>query len=525
MDIFGTAVTATGIIYKFLVACGEFSSDAKSLAARFKWDLTALEAIRGYLGSQNWDANPESQQAQLLKETATYLDGFADEVQRSLKKIEREGWLKTTINRLLWEARQKDLEKMQTELQYWTDRFGVRVLALPDGVRNVIRASMALQGAPATVQSNQKLLDFTRLASNSDTKRLRAAEMYRDGTEMSKKIEEWGDISFIPFEDGDKQLIFATWNVPLSVAHGSPQFEKIKADVCVLSAALNYLDPAAGVRLLKVDYCFYHQDSHQFLLAQVAPCSTASMMTLGEMISNSAFPETEAALDERLKLAHKLAEAVVFLHAAGFLHKNITSSSAVALRKSRPRRAKRPASTSGPNALKPPPPRPLDEVYLMGFELVRGIESRTYKEGTAVFGPEPTTGGDDAVQRVDSASIWTRAIYMHPERLKGADSPKYQKSHDIYSLGVVLLEIGLWEPLQVAASTRGGPDERDVPKTWPAGLQALATAPAGLASRMGQRYQGVVEWCLSRVGDDGIEQVEFLQNVLDPLEDMSRALA
>lgn len=38
-----------------------------------------------------------------------------------------------------------------------------------------------------------------------------------------------------------------------------------------------------------------------------------------------------------------------------------------------------------------------------------------------------------------------RDIYRHPER-QGQPTTPFKKIHDIYSLGVVLLEIGLWEP-------------------------------------------------------------------------------
>lgn len=55
------------------------------------------------------------------------------------------------------------------------------------------------------------------------------------------------------------------------------------------------------------------------------------MMTLEEMVSGDSFPEVDYPLNERLKLAYKIAKAVFFLHTAGFLHKNITSSSVVAL--------------------------------------------------------------------------------------------------------------------------------------------------------------------------------------------------
>ncbi len=44
-------------------------------------------------------------------------------------------------------------------------------------------------------------------------------------------------------------------------------------------------------------------------------------MSLKEMICGDPFPRSDTPLIERVQLAHKFAEAVFFLHAAGCLHK------------------------------------------------------------------------------------------------------------------------------------------------------------------------------------------------------------
>ncbi|KAJ5726781.1 hypothetical protein N7493_005808 [Penicillium malachiteum] len=41
--------------------------------------------------------------------------------------------------------------------------------------------------------------------------------------------------------------------------------------------------------------------------------------------------------------------------------------------------------------------------------------------------------------------IWAHNVYRHPDRQGNNPSSKYTMRHDIYSLGVCLLEIGLWE--------------------------------------------------------------------------------
>lgn len=73
----------------------------------------------------------------------------------------------------------------------------------------------------------------------------------------------------------------------------------------------------------------------------------------------------------------------------------------------------------------------------------------------------------------------------------------------MYSLGVVLLEVGLWRPLDIAdeqhlnfADTSGWPEE-------------LLRIAEGLVKIVGLRYCRLVKWCLSLKGDTIVEGVDF----------------
>ena len=149
--------------------------------------------------------------------------------------------------------------------------------------------------------------------------------------ELASTISRRGDISFQPLQYGTEQIIFTSQRVPPDRIPGTPDFQSMVFDMGELAAALNCLDPAADIRLLKVEYYFHHAESNQFLFAQRPPYPTTSIMTLEEMITRDLFPKVEASLTERLKLTLKLAKAVFFLYTAGFVHKNIISSSIVAL--------------------------------------------------------------------------------------------------------------------------------------------------------------------------------------------------
>ncbi|GME65471.1 Het-s domain protein [Neofusicoccum parvum] len=110
-------------------------------------------------------------------------------------------------------------------------------------------------------------------------------------------------------------------------------------------------------------------------------------------------------LTERMKLVTYLAQHVLFLHQAHFVHKNIRPETIILL-------------SSTPNDS-------LGQPFLVGFQEIRGEDEITLMRG------------DD---------LQERNIYRHPKRQGLTPQNRYVVQHDIYSLGVCLLEIGLWEP-------------------------------------------------------------------------------
>ncbi|KAF9641145.1 hypothetical protein BFW01_g504 [Lasiodiplodia theobromae] len=498
MDIFSTTITAAGLVLQFVGSCSEFSQDARSLKARLEWDLRALKAIRDYFEERcrnNANENLPADDVALLESTAEYLQGLVGNIQKSLHKIQRKGFLHTTINRTMWIVRRTEIKEMEKEVRDWTERFGVRVLALPEELRTVI--STAGEGSnkaqiPAVIRSRDRLHDF--LALSCSGKRMRTREMLLSNpAEVVSEIEAVGDVSNMPLEYGDGQVIFSIRAVSEKELRPD-DFDALCSEMGELAAALSCLDPAADVRLLTTTYYFYYGKCEQFLFAHVPPYEVSSMMTLEAMINDGPYPEPNISLSQRLKIAYKLAEAVLFLHTAGFLHKNITSSSVVLLQR------------AFPESGKVAPDDIFDDAYLMGFDLIREVEATTYKTGTS------------RKCNHHLRSMWDFDIYQHPDRLREEDSPRYIKTYDVYSLGVLLLEIGLWEPLRKVAPE---PEIRDGPLGW---VLELPCATPILGMRVGEKYHRIVAWCLSLTGDRIVKDVQFVQQVLDPLESMMESL-
>lgn len=127
-------------------------------------------------------------------------------------------------------------------------------------------------------------------------------------------------------------------------------------------------------------------------LVRTVPCSLRSLL-LGE---------TRYPLNERFNLAVSLARAIVFLHSSRIVHKSIRPENIIVLQ---------------------PSPEKLGTPFLVGFEKFRFAERRT------------TMHGDE---------FWEKNLYRHPRRQGLHPEDAFKMQHDIYSIGVCLLEIGLW---------------------------------------------------------------------------------
>jgi len=180
-------------------------------------------------------------------------------------------------------------------------------------------------------------------------------------------------------------------------------------------------------------------------------------------------------LSDRLEMAKQLAKAVYYVHLYGFVHKNISPETVVSLAK------------GGTDAKCLP-----RTAFLVGFQVIRNADGKTYP--------------------IPNAKRWDLNLYRHPLR-QGSNMESFVMQHDIYSLGVCLLELGLWESF-----IEYGPDGTAQPTSALAAGEDLATllkAPVALkehlaalsrsrnlTARLGTKYSKVVETCLTCLDDD-----------------------
>ncbi|KAJ5742124.1 hypothetical protein N7533_011533 [Penicillium manginii] len=497
MDIFGTVFPAFAIILKFLSANAAYSSDAESLFHRFNWDLRVVNKIIQYFEErrqQNPTHELSDEDEELLESTAKYLAKLAGKAAGNMSKIQGSGWLQRGRNQVLWISRRSELQELEAELYEWSNRFDIKLLALPADFKFVSPASECIDAPiPPVIRANMQLRDFLNLPQGARDEKVHSMLKCTPPDEITRAVSNYTSIK--PIHVGNDQCILASRNFPPGIVPGNSEFDSLVCGLGQLAVALNCLDPVMNIGLLQISHYFLDVPSRRFFFAQTAPYKIDSMNTLESRLDRSPFPRVYVPLDQRLQLAHRLTEAIFFLHTAGFVHKNITSRSVVILEKAdQDHKAKFPFSIGRP--------------YLMGFDMIRTSDMVTKLEGT-----------DTSNIRASglAGKNWDFAVFQHPDRLLGNKSERYIKNYDIYSLGVVLLQIGLWEPMGMIMRRLS-----DDSVTWREGLLRECL---NLEARVGARYQKLVAWCLDVKRESIAKDADFVKEVLDPLEDMTNALS
>jgi serine/threonine protein kinase len=161
------------------------------------------------------------------------------------------------------------------------------------------------------------------------------------------------------------------------------------------------------------------------------------------------------------------------MHAFGFVHKNIRPENILMLKTLE---------------------APIGRAYLVGFDNFRAAEGQTSRLGD---------------------SLWERNIYRHPRRQGDQPEEDYIMQHDIYSLGVCLLELGMWQSFVDYGSTEPGPRPSATLRLSPENPELhnadllknhlLTLARSVLPRRIGTKYSKVVETCLTCLDPENVD--------------------
>ncbi|MCJ1276425.1 hypothetical protein MMC21_004230 [Puttea exsequens] len=160
-------------------------------------------------------------------------------------------------------------------------------------------------------------------------------------------------------------------------------------------------------------------------------------------------------LEDRFRLAFNLVTNLLHIHAKGLTHRNINSNNVVFVTENEPQDSESKPWTKG--AIRKP--------YLVSWDQLAEVTS-------------------------PAQEVLTSYIYRHPDVERGQRA-SHRATHDVYSLGLVLLEIGLWMPVQKLWKTKYSRSD------FKARLQEIYAKK--LAAKCGIGYANAVAHCLTAV--------------------------
>lgn len=211
--------------------------------------------------------------------------------------------------------------------------------------------------------------------------------------------------------DHSERRVLVEW-IRYNTHWEGPVSEEMIARVEAIAELLSSTTNPADFRLLHCSGFFHQPDRHAFGLVYDFPCPPSIQLsvtpqTLADIIRITKDTRSRPFLGDRFSLAYKLAICVLEFHKVGWLHKSISPYNIAFF----------PSKHSKP-------PDWIKDPYIIGFNRSRPDEPKAFTEGPAM-----------------NAKF---KKYQHPLYV---GEQRFRPEFDYYSLGLVLLEIGLWKLL------------------------------------------------------------------------------
>jgi serine/threonine protein kinase len=432
-----------------------------------------------------------------LQPSLVYIQGWIIRRQTANLTASATRKLANTVVGFLW--KQAELQKVATDLLQWTERYHIRLGLLPFALRERLLADPSQIEPQSSL--NLRALRETFLRLNLQSQLVEGDNLKKDESETILRPGTTSSTRMLATLSHENVIIeFKGYQ---STA-GPDDIQNLESEVLKLLKLLNCVDTPL-CRILK-GIGYFHQPTrscfaflYQLPKAIYVDPNSSSPMTLLNMIKATRKSPRDPTktellpplhpLESRFEFARKIACAVMYTHVMGYVHKSIRTSNIIVLDKD---------SNQLSSAARFP--KRLGEPFLCGFETARH---------------------DKAVSDQHGDAHWQFNIYRHPRRQGIHPQDRYTMNHDVYSLGVVLLELGLWKPLlQTGLSKLQGATADDIA----AGvvrdyLKKLAVE--NLPIILGTKYCETVLFCLNLDGDSQVGSSAVVEEVLRKLEDLS----
>ncbi|CAI7627380.1 unnamed protein product [Penicillium glandicola] len=310
------------------------------------------------------------------------------------------------------------------------------------------------------------------------------------GIFLSAKVLKHAQRSNIKFSDA--LIVSIPEKRPIIIDSAECQTSNVSAltrDIRYLAQRLRNVDPLV-FQILNCAGVINAKDTSQhvprFDFVFQIPKGMGQPQSLRELLvtSRQTYP-----LSDRVRIANQLAKSISFVHMYSFVHKNIRPEAILVL-------------SDGESEL--------GSLFLTGFKIFRMVDEKSGRLGD---------------------SDWARNIYRHPQRQGLYPEEDYRMLHDIYSLGVCLLEIGLWESL---VQYRSSSDQLEMypnkifkangtntPNVDTSQALFMELAKNVLPAKMGKLYAQVVLTCLTYCEEEQdaiVEGVRYIERVSFPFD-------
>ena len=204
-------------------------------------------------------------------------------------------------------------------------------------------------------------------------------------------------------------------------------------------------------------------------------------------------------LEDRLLLAQKLALALYQLQCAGWIHRKLSS---------------------------------YNILYFQDYKSESFDVTKFYICGWQYSRPDhhvdPAPDAHQANHHMVSEQSTIRSLgdmdmYVHPDRLENERfMPRFRKSYDIYSFGVIMVEIAFWEPVLAFADPKSRNAmklfEPDIDIVRPSRSSLVKATEDEMGAEMGRRYRTAVLNCLKGLRSSNGHSVDLAPDDMNALE-------
>ncbi|KAI1214106.1 prion-inhibition and propagation-domain-containing protein [Annulohypoxylon truncatum] len=439
-----------------------------------------IQANNGAMKRMRWAATGKDNAKRIIREIHDLIDkleSLLDSIDRESRRVEDTRLLRNLVS----------LSTTATEVIELRDMLGSS-MSLSNSER-AIRAAAYVKQIRLTLGADRREDEVQPVATAATRSIMPPLKV------IKKSLKAWSGVELqlagIEFARYNNSQVIVQWKI----AEGT-FWEKYKDQMKSLAVLLMSFSHTSFRSPQCIGY--YPGESlgrHAIVFSLPEGTSSLSMKSLSQLISE----EKAISLSRRLAIARALAETILQLHTAGWMHKGLTSENIIFLA---------PEGSQNEDFLR-------SEPLVMGYDYAR---------------PDTADAAVAFTQLPESKP--SAELYRHPQA-RGLARETYQKRFDLYALGCLFVELALWQLMadvhtsfttndlveKMAKAVEPGATVIDIPT-----LSDLLENDGALASMKHQAGEQIVEvistCCYINKAEDGKEAA--LDEQLKVLEVLSQ---